>query len=116
MSGYPTFTSIPRVDGLSTDTPVLGRHNINLNIVSFFMVLTILIICFYQCICCKKYMDLMDKKHTLISPYTMNSRKSTHNLLRVEIKIRKTQKDLNKFFKLCPNTLFPLFQEFFREV
>ena len=21
-----TFTSIPRVDGLSTDTPVLGRH------------------------------------------------------------------------------------------
>ena len=26
MSGYPTFTSIPRVDGLSMDTPVLGRH------------------------------------------------------------------------------------------
>ena len=25
--GYPTSTSIPRVDGLSTDTPVLGRHN-----------------------------------------------------------------------------------------
>ena len=24
--GYLTFTSIPRVDGLSTDTPVLGRH------------------------------------------------------------------------------------------
>ena len=24
--GYPTSTSIPRVDGLSTDTPVLGRH------------------------------------------------------------------------------------------
>ena len=24
--GYPTFTSIPQVDGLSTDTPVLGRH------------------------------------------------------------------------------------------
>ena len=26
MSGYPTSTNIPRVDGLSTDTPVLGRH------------------------------------------------------------------------------------------
>ena len=26
--GYPTSTSIPRVDGLSTDTPVLGRHNL----------------------------------------------------------------------------------------
>ena len=25
--GYPTSTSIPRVDGLSTDTPVLERHN-----------------------------------------------------------------------------------------
>ena len=24
--GYPTSTSILRVDGLSTDTPVLGRH------------------------------------------------------------------------------------------
>ena len=24
--GYPTSTSIQRVDGLSTDTPVLGRH------------------------------------------------------------------------------------------
>ena len=24
--GYPTSTSIPRVYGLSTDTPVLGRH------------------------------------------------------------------------------------------
>ena len=24
--GYPTSTSIPLVDGLSTDTPVLGRH------------------------------------------------------------------------------------------
>ena len=24
--GYPTSTSIPRVDGLSTDTPVLGCH------------------------------------------------------------------------------------------
>ena len=24
--GYSTSTSIPRVDGLSTDTPVLGRH------------------------------------------------------------------------------------------
>ena len=24
--GYPTFTSILRVDGSSTDTPVLGRH------------------------------------------------------------------------------------------
>ena len=24
--GYPTSTSIPRVDGLSTDTPVLGSH------------------------------------------------------------------------------------------
>ena len=24
--GYPTSTSISRVDGLSTDTPVLGRH------------------------------------------------------------------------------------------
>ena len=26
--GYPTFTSIPRVDRLSTDTPVLGRHSL----------------------------------------------------------------------------------------
>ena len=26
--GYPTSTSIPRVDGLSTDTPVLGRHSL----------------------------------------------------------------------------------------
>ena len=26
VSGYPTFTSIPRVDGLSTDLRVLGRH------------------------------------------------------------------------------------------
>ena len=26
VSGYPTFTSIPRVDGLSTRLPVLGRH------------------------------------------------------------------------------------------
>ena len=26
---YPTSTSIPRVDGLSTDTPVLGRHMIH---------------------------------------------------------------------------------------
>ena len=24
--GYSTSTSIPRVDGLSTDTPILGRH------------------------------------------------------------------------------------------
>ena len=24
--GYLTYTSIPRVDGLSMDTPVLGRH------------------------------------------------------------------------------------------
>ena len=29
MSGYPTFTNIPRVDGLSTDHRVLGRHTIN---------------------------------------------------------------------------------------
>ena len=28
MSGYPTFTRIPRVDGLSTDPQVLGRHNL----------------------------------------------------------------------------------------
>ena len=27
--GYPTSTSIPRVDRLSTDTPVLGRHTVN---------------------------------------------------------------------------------------
>ena len=27
MSSYPTFTSIHRVDGLSTDPRVLGRHN-----------------------------------------------------------------------------------------
>ena len=27
--GYPTSTSIPQVDGLSTDTPVLRRHNNN---------------------------------------------------------------------------------------
>ena len=26
--GYPTSTSIPRVDGLSTYTPVLGRHSL----------------------------------------------------------------------------------------
>ena len=26
--GYPTSTSIPRVDGLSTDTPVLGLHSL----------------------------------------------------------------------------------------
>ena len=25
--GYPTSTSISRVDGLSTETPVLGRHS-----------------------------------------------------------------------------------------
>ena len=25
--GYPTFMSIPRVDGLSTDPRVLGRHS-----------------------------------------------------------------------------------------
>ena len=29
VSGYPTFTSIPRVDGLSTDPRVLGCHNGN---------------------------------------------------------------------------------------
>ena len=29
MSGNPTSTSIPQVDGLSTDPPVLGRHNCN---------------------------------------------------------------------------------------
>ena len=28
--GYPTSTSVPRVDGLSTDTPVLGRHRLNI--------------------------------------------------------------------------------------
>ena len=27
-SGYSTFTSIPRVDELSTDTPGLGRHSL----------------------------------------------------------------------------------------
>ena len=27
VSGYPTCTSIPWVDGLSTDPRVLGRHN-----------------------------------------------------------------------------------------
>ena len=26
--GYPTFTSIPLVNGLLTDTPVLGRHSL----------------------------------------------------------------------------------------
>ena len=25
--GYPTSTSIPQVDGLSKDTPILGRHS-----------------------------------------------------------------------------------------
>ena len=30
MSGYPTSTSIPWVDGLSMDTPVLGRHKFRL--------------------------------------------------------------------------------------
>ena len=27
MSGYPTFMSIPQVDGLSTDPRDLGRHS-----------------------------------------------------------------------------------------
>ena len=27
VSGYPTSTNIPRVDGLSTDPRGLGRHN-----------------------------------------------------------------------------------------
>ena len=35
VSGYPTSTSILRVDGLSTDPRVLGRHNF-LHIFSFF--------------------------------------------------------------------------------
>ena len=26
--GYLTSTSIPRVDGLSTETPILGRHSL----------------------------------------------------------------------------------------
>ena len=30
VSGYPTSTSFPLVDGLSTDPRVLGRHNNNL--------------------------------------------------------------------------------------
>ena len=30
--GYPTSTSIPRVDGLSSDTPVLGRHSLVLEL------------------------------------------------------------------------------------
>ena len=28
VSGYPTLMSFPRVDGLSTDTLVLGRHSL----------------------------------------------------------------------------------------
>ena len=28
--GYPTSTSVPLVDGLSTNTPVLGRHTLDL--------------------------------------------------------------------------------------
>ena len=28
LVGYLISTSIPRVDGLSTDTPVLGRHSL----------------------------------------------------------------------------------------
>ena len=28
VSGYPTSTSIPQVDGLSTDPRVLGRHSL----------------------------------------------------------------------------------------
>ena len=28
LAGYPTSTSIPRVDGLSTGPPVMGRHNL----------------------------------------------------------------------------------------
>ena len=28
MSGYPTSTNIPQVDGLSTDTLVLGCHSL----------------------------------------------------------------------------------------
>ena len=31
VSGYPTFTSISRVNGLSTDPWVLGRHMNDLN-------------------------------------------------------------------------------------
>ena len=30
VSSYPTSTSLPRVDGLSTDPQVLGRHIIPL--------------------------------------------------------------------------------------
>ena len=33
--GYPTSMSIPRVDGLSTDTPVLGRHTNNAYLVIY---------------------------------------------------------------------------------
>ena len=35
VSGYPTFTSIPRVDGLSTGTPVLGHHGFSMDSKSF---------------------------------------------------------------------------------
>ena len=34
VSGYPTFTSISQVDGLSTDTPVLGGQSTPILIVS----------------------------------------------------------------------------------
>ena len=29
VSGYPTSTNIPQVDGLSTDPQVLGRHSLS---------------------------------------------------------------------------------------
>ena len=35
VSGYPTFTSISRVDGLSTGTPVLGHHRFSIDSKSF---------------------------------------------------------------------------------
>ena len=37
--GYPTSTSIPRVDGLSTDTPVLGHHTLRFLILLSFLLL-----------------------------------------------------------------------------
>ena len=35
VSGYPTFTSIPRVDGLSTDPPGFGASHQRFNAESF---------------------------------------------------------------------------------
>ena len=49
MSSYPTFTSIPQVDGLSTDPRVLGRHirTLTFPITNLSTTSLILRLCFY---------------------------------------------------------------------